>query len=448
MALALGLMVRAWLVEGVFLPLAVVSGSMADTLVGLHREVVCGACGQRFAIGTSQGPPPARAVCPNCGYLGIDPSLQPDVPGERVVVDRSAFLLRGPRRFEVVAFRPPDRAAAVFVKRVAGLPGEAVQVCEGDLYVDGRLVRKTLAQQRAVAVLVHDASRPPAAGCGLPRRWQAPSPASLWRVERGKFVHPGGSSGRPADWCQYRHLTHRPGQPDVFDETPIDDQAAYNQGWSRRADDIRPVADLLLSLRVEKHSGPGCLAVKIGDGQRRFTVELDLERNRFTAFVDERANALAVGPIGLHPGRPFQVEVSIVDQQFLAAVDGRLLVEHAFRRTGPARPEARPVAIGVAGPQVEIDEVRLYRDVYYTRPIGVLARWGVDRAYRLGPDEYFVLGDNSPASDDSRSWPCGPGVQGQLLVGKPLAVYFPIHPVRWLGWRFQLPDLSRIRYIR
>jgi signal peptidase I len=297
-------------------------------------------------------------------------------------------------------------------------------------------------------VLVHDASHAAAPGSGMPRRWQALSPASRWQIEDGKFVHPGGPVDRPADWCEYRHLAHRPGRPDEFQEGPIDDQSAYNLGGHRRIDDIRPVADIRLSLGVAKFAGAGWLLVEMSDGERHFTVRLDPAHKRFEATVDERAAPIAGGPVELLPGRPFRLEASLVDQQFLVAVDGHVLVEHAYRRRGPATPGARSVAIGTGGLRVEIDQVRLYRDVYYTRPVGVLARWGVDRPYRLGPDEYFVLGDNSPASDDSRSWPSGPAVPVQLLVGRPLWVHFPSRSVGWLGWRVQLPDLSRIRYIR
>jgi signal peptidase I len=446
LVLVVGLMVRTWLVQGVFCPVAVVSGSMAEGLLGAHRDVVCAACGRRFCVGTDLGNPPPRVACPNCGFVGNEPHGA-DLPGDRVLLDRSALLFHGPRRFDVVAFHAPQRAADVFVKRVVGLPGESVQVRDGELYVDGQMVRKSLAEQRAVAVLVHDACWAPATGSSVPRPWQARASASRWQIAGGKFLHPGGPADQPADWCQYRHWTQRPGRPNEFELAPIDDHSAYNQGWSRRLDDIRPVADLRLSFRVADYSGPGVLLVEIGDGQQRFTARLDLEAQRFTATVDGHTDPILAARLAVRSGWPFQVEVSLVDQQFLVAIDGCPLGEHLFQRTKPPRPDARPVAIGVSGLRVELDRVCLYRDVYYSRPIGMRARWGIARPYRLGPDEYFVLGDNSPASDDSRSWPNGPGVPSNLLIGRPLVVLFSSRSAGWFGGRFQLPDLSRIRYI-
>ena len=52
--------------------------------------------------------------------------------------------------------------------------------------------------------------------------------------------------------------------------------------------------------------------------------------------------------------------------------------------------------------------------------------WGMGEAKsQLGPGEYFVLGDNSPQSRDSRWHDFGPGIPERLLIGKPFLVYFP-----------------------
>jgi signal peptidase I len=66
----------------------------------------------------------------------------------------------------------------------------------------------------------------------------------------------------------------------------------------------------------------------------------------------------------------------------------------------------------------------------------------------LGANEYFVLGDNSPISEDSRTWKDDRFVSVKSLVGKPFVVIFPAHGISLGGWKIQVPDLTRIRYIR
>jgi signal peptidase I len=53
--------------------------------------------------------------------------------GDRLVVDRTAFLIRAPRRGEVVVFRCPTQADALCIKRVFALPGETVGLTNGQL---------------------------------------------------------------------------------------------------------------------------------------------------------------------------------------------------------------------------------------------------------------------------------------------------------------------------
>ncbi|MBA4019871.1 MAG: signal peptidase I [Pirellula sp.] len=138
LALAL-IVVGAWLTA----PFAVVSGSMTPTLLGPHRAFDCARCGARnvsaIEVPTMSG---FRPACKTCGATGPQLDLLPIVPGDRMLVDYTTLLFREPRRWEVVAFRMPESASRIAVKRIIGLPGETVELRDGEVYIDGRLAPK------------------------------------------------------------------------------------------------------------------------------------------------------------------------------------------------------------------------------------------------------------------------------------------------------------------
>lgn len=63
--------------------------------------------------------------------------------GERVLVDRTAFLFRAPRRWDIVVFRCPYSADQLCVKRIVGLPGETVTLERGKVLINGETVDNT-----------------------------------------------------------------------------------------------------------------------------------------------------------------------------------------------------------------------------------------------------------------------------------------------------------------
>ena len=449
-----GAVLQTWLLDGLVIPCRVVGGSMAETLLGVHREVICGDCGHTFTYGSDTPPLPDRAICPNCGYAGNDSESLPELRGDGVLIDRVSFALRGPHRWETIAFRS-GQGDDVAVKRVVGLPGETVQVRHGDVYIDGQLQHKTLAEQHAVAVLVHDADHEPHLSPVPPSRWQPETPGNGWQSDAGRFSHAAASEASAVDWLVYRHwrrlsagaISPIEGQPEhsiqpTTCESPVTDLCGYDQSQPRREEDVHPVADLLLSVQLEETTGLGELILRATDGGEEFSARLlfgnhsqggeEGDRSMFSDGAETRvqANRPKNGPVPARPEQPHYeilrqgqpiagavgdiptrtggrtIEFSLIDRQVLLAFDGRTAISLAYDcPEPPPTPPTAPLAIGVKGLGVVLSDLRVYRDVYYTHPIGLLGDRGLTEPVRLADDEYYVLGDNSPVSEDSRTWP-------------------------------------------
>ena len=97
---------------------------------------------------------------------------------------------------------------------------------------------------------------------------------------------------------------------------------------------------------------------------------------------------------------------------------------------------------------MEVATLQLFRDVYYSDTVG---RRAIDRPVHLRANVYFVLGDNSPVSQDSRSWNNQTVLTHDLLLGKPLVVHLPSRKkkirIGELETEIRIPELSRMRYI-
>ena len=69
------------------------------------------------------------------------------LPGDRVMAERLSYRLTSPRRGDVVVFStrelryPYVQTNTFYVKRIAGLPGETVQIVPPNLVVNGEIVR-------------------------------------------------------------------------------------------------------------------------------------------------------------------------------------------------------------------------------------------------------------------------------------------------------------------
>ena len=147
-AFVLAFLFRTFEAEAFVIP----TGSMAPTLQGRHKDIVCPQCGYSYRVSASAevdnhtgariaGCYVDETTCPMCNYkLHInpeDPKLRAEYPsynGDRIIVNKFAYDLSDPKRWDVVVFKYPEDAQVNYIKRLVGLPNEQFRVVHGDIY--------------------------------------------------------------------------------------------------------------------------------------------------------------------------------------------------------------------------------------------------------------------------------------------------------------------------
>ncbi|MBX3443747.1 MAG: signal peptidase I [Planctomyces sp.] len=513
------------------------TGSMAPFLLGYHRQVECPDCRLHFASGVqidddSRSAAQAQdlygddarrglATCPNCGFNRIDIDEFPQNEGDQLMVHKHAYDLRDPRRWEAIVFRNPEDPLQPYVKRVVGLPGERVEIRDGDVWIDGQRPARSLSVLRGMRILVDDlAHQPERPASDWRPRWAPSGETSRWTVSRTGLNFAAAASATPDasvsgiaddpdyDWLTFRHWVRSGGRhvtrvalerwpadagprpiagdaitcglddrtlsctgvlsdvdrdrwlrkssdeafrrailelAEASHEAPITDDYGYNPAHAPDAGYI--VRDLLLELTAVPEAGAGRLAIEMDDGHTRMQVEFDFASGQVELRDAERNQPLqhASLPDG-NAGEARLIETSLVDGEFLVAVDGAPLLPAVRFEGHPSYPvPRRPIRVGAADGPLRITSLRVHRDVYYT------PKARTETPHQLAGDEFYVLGDNSPVSIDSRCWD-RPGVRRGDLVGKPLIVHLPSQQAEFelFGKRrfVRIPDFSRVRYIR
>ena len=543
-AFILAFLFRTFEAEAFVIP----TGSMAPTLLGRHKDILCDECGLSFRVGASsevQSPyensesgyynPFHRlqtAYCPNCRHEMPVEDLPP-FKGDRILVNKFPYEMGQPDRWDVVVFKYPENPRTNYIKRLVGLPGETLEVRQGDLYRVGEsetaILRKDdPGKQLVLQQLVYDDAFPPRRllEAGWPERWEPMRPADSeagageaadgpvpvdvagWQTDAGGWVRDAkartfqlaGDRAATRRWLRYRHFVPdqedweavRNGLPVAGNPRPrlISDFCGYNAftspGERETPEGLFWVGDLTVRLRValgEAAKGSSLL-LELNEGARRYRCEIDLQSGQARLFhladqqmedaIDENdVKLLGEAETPVRGGKTADLIFANVDNRLVLWVDGDLIdfgEGAAYRAWGdesmiqlPRSTDLIPVGIAVTGAEATVSRLRLERDVYYRADAagppaseefrgssGYLRaalsdpeEWGrryldgltdpqtPGRRFVLGDDEYFMLGDNSPRSKDSRLWgntrhaQHRHAVPATALVGKAFYIYWP-----------------------
>lgn len=260
-AFVLAFLFRTFEAEAFVIP----TGSMAPTLMGRHKDLVCDQCGFPFQASASDevdqrsnranGTEVIAATCPLCRhtmYLGPNHPLKKSYPsykGDRILVGKFPYEFAEPKRWDVVVFKYPEEAKTNFIKRLVGLPGETIRITHGDVFVrrgSGPVSIARKPPQKILAMLqpVDDTRYllPQVVKGTWPSRW-SPVPtgagdvAAGWRTdEPGSFRTDG--TAQDDVWLHYRHFVpsyddwrqyfEDPAAPVSMKPQLISDFSAYN----------------------------------------------------------------------------------------------------------------------------------------------------------------------------------------------------------------------------
>lgn len=485
-AFILAFLFRTFEAEAFVIP----TGSMAPTLMGRHKDVVCPKCGCPYQVSASEEveqagvsrrklPRVAAGTCPMCRYT-MSLLKDPSYSGDRILVDKLSYDLHKLQRWDVIVFKYPGSASLNFIKRLVGLPGETIRIQNGDIWARRpedktlgdagfQIARKSPRKLLAMLQPVFDNDyMPRIAEYGWPARWYADSPkdAATWKAEDDATFRTDGRADGD-HWLRYHHRAPSYAQwqqskmapSDSVDVRPgwITDFTAYDTGRPEGAFvDPAPervalgqywVGDLAFACTVEVESGEGELALELCKGGRQFQCRFDLATGRATLSIsghdmnDWRPTAsTALRGKGTH-----EVMFSNCDDELLLWVDGRVVAFDApttyppLGNTSHKPSDLAPVGVSASGAVVRIGHLRVFRDLFYIALNGGAQGnvHGYPTAHEHAdfslestpsePDRFFVLGDNSPKSKDGRLWGREHWVDRDLLIGKAMFIYWP-HP--------------------
>lgn len=430
--------------------------------------------------------------------------------GDRIFVLKSLYSFFDPARFDVIVFKNPTNPQENYIKRLVGLPGEEIALVDGDVFArpagsraagapqgpgdwdekGWAIAHKSERVQRSVWQPVFDSQYTPgdslsAEGGGFRSPWAGDGAG--WKIAGRNIYAFEGAGPTTLSW------DHGVRQ--------INDFYPYNQ-QQRGQGAIFPVCDVRVSFGIKPEKAGSKVALDLKARRHEFRAEIDAGRItlRMRPFVEgaEPGSWTTIGEgamrgkleSGLRAGEFTDLEFWHVDQTLSVWADGEKLAEGSYGWL-PGERVRNVLGIDVAeacsrrsmhpGGTSAFDDSRLYGraeiGVEFDAGAFELARVRLDRDlhYQASPrtdkpasgtdprnmpvltkDQFFVCGDNSPASLDARLWTnIDPWVAEQiddtvgvvhrdLLVGKAFFVYFPAPAPERKLW---LPDFGRLRFI-
>ena len=294
-------------------------------------------------------------------------SMQPTLMGnrearvfDRVLVDKLSMRFRDPERFEIVVFKHPVERSRIMVKRLVGMPDEDLKIEHGDLWTrphGGDAPWSILRRPPSVQAEMWRALD------GDPKRasWSVLRGGKGWKISGNDVVARG--TGRIRFRADDGPITDRylDGYPPSLREKMGDSGGRNPVGDLRVAGEVEAgggleflVIELTEGLRAYEFRLPGAAAPAGASAEIRV-------RDSGASNGDTEKVARADG-VRLAANQRARFAAENLDDRLTLELDGRALVTLDVE---PNQQQEAAITLGIDGEGAELDDLEVCRDIYY-----------------------------------------------------------------------------------
>ena len=405
--------------------------------------------------------------CPRCSGELMSDEAMPVANGDRILVLKCIYQFFEPKRWDVVVFKNPPEPTINYIKRLVGRPGEKIQIIDGDIFINDQIARKPPKVQKELwmPVFINDYQPVrPENGAFKSLNWRQP----FRNVGDSQWITTDKNNPTRFFLDSSSSRMHSL----VYDTTignSLRSTYAYND--VDYYSNMPSCSDLMVRFDCLTTSPEGSIGIALSKYETTYRAMVDL--NAATLIITKQDKGqepveLVAGLSIKHPAtnKPTSVLFAHVDRQLVFKCDGTRWTHDLGRHLndiGLVRKDVEPrVEIFGAG-SLTLSHIAIFRDTHYTElRYGNSGEYGraTKNAFVLEEDQFFVLGDNSPNSEDCRWWShAGMANEGMeayregivprdYLVGKALFVYWPSGFKPFAQFPFGvIPNFGRMRFI-
>jgi signal peptidase I len=374
-------------------------------------------------------------------------------------------------------FRNPLNPRVNYIKRLVGRPEEKVEIIDGDVYINGQISRKPPKVQDELWMTVYDNDYQPVNPDQRSfnfHKWQQPfnTANSGWVVDG--ICPPLFHLNTPAD-----HALNQNGSGHVNTMTydvPIgnDFKVTYAYNAISEYEHIPYCSDLMVHFYVDRLSSQGLIGIELSKYETHYKAWVDFgdDYDKMTMYIARvsKGKEELLTDKSVKRQRVIKklalVKFANVDHQLVFQFGNDRLTYDLGRGpegAGQIKPDIPPQVKIFGSGKLTLSHVAILRDIHYTEAKSIRSgepgRATQGNPFTLAKDEFFVLGDNSPNSEDGRWWD-RPGIANwglsyregivprDYLVGKALFVYWPGGFKPFAGSRFAvIPNVGGMRFI-